>query len=113
MSIFADLQAGVTTRSVEESEAIAAALVRHLPVKATLGLHGPLGVGKTTFVRGVARALGWAQDVTSPTYNLFTLYRAPTRRLIHMDAYRLESAEAMDALMLEDFLEPPYLLAIE
>jgi len=113
MSILHTLKAGIQTHSPEETEAVAAQLVPTLDGEAVLALHGDLGAGKTTFVRGLARACGWEGDVTSPTYNIFSLYRAPQRLIVHMDAYRLESAAAMDALMLEDFLAPPYVLAIE
>lgn len=75
-------------------------------------LHGELGSGKTTFVQGMARALGITQPVTSPTYNLYHVYQAKAQ-LIHLDAYRLESPESADALCLEDCLIEPWYMAIE
>ncbi len=114
MNILAQLETGVITESPEETQALAAALVPCLPPEVTLALHGNLGVGKTTWVQGLARALGITQPLTSPTFTLFNLYRAPDgRTLLHMDAYRLETAAAMDALMVEDFMRPPYCLVIE
>jgi len=50
--------------------------------------------------------------VTSPTFSIYTLYRGD-RTLVHLDAYRLESAQEIDDLLLEDFLTTPYCLAIE
>jgi tRNA threonylcarbamoyladenosine biosynthesis protein TsaE len=113
MSIFAKLRAGVTTSSAEESHALAEEFARTLPPDTTLALHGDLGVGKTTFVQGLARGLGVHDPVTSPTFNIFTLYKGNARTLVHMDAYRLENDRQIDALMLEDFLVSPWVLAVE
>jgi tRNA threonylcarbamoyladenosine biosynthesis protein TsaE len=111
-SIFAELQAGVVTGSAEESRALAAALARALPPDSALALHGDLGVGKTTFVQGLADGLGIREPVTSPTFNIFTLHRGPVN-LLHLDAYRLESARQASDLLLEDFLISPWFLAVE
>lgn len=111
-TLMARLLAGTTTTSAEETRALAAALGRQLPADTTLALHGNLGVGKTTFVQGLAVGLGIREPVTSPTFNVFTLHRG-ARTLVHLDAYRLESAAQIDALMLEDFLTSPYCLAVE
>lgn len=113
MSIFAKLRAGVTTSSAEESHTLAEEFARSLPPDTTLALHGDLGVGKTTFVQGLARGLGVTDPVTSPTFNIFTLYKGSARTLVHMDAYRLENDRQIDALMLEDFLVSPWILAVE
>ncbi|MBW8782850.1 MAG: tRNA (adenosine(37)-N6)-threonylcarbamoyltransferase complex ATPase subunit type 1 TsaE [Verrucomicrobia bacterium] len=112
MSIFAKLRVGVTTASAEETHALARELAAALPVDTTLALHGDLGVGKTTFVQGLARGFGIEAPVTSPTFNIFTLYRG-TRTLVHLDAYRLENDHQIDALMLDDFLTSPWCLAVE
>ena len=114
MSIFAKLREGVSTASAEETQALGFELASALPAEVTLALHGDLGVGKTTFVQGLARGLGIRVAVTSPTFTIFNLYRGEkTTALIHLDAYRLESARQIDSLMLEDFLIPPYCLAVE
>ena len=113
MSIFAKLRAGVVTTSAAESQAFANELAQALPPDTTLALHGNLGVGKTTFVQGLARGFGVTDPVTSPTFNIFTLYRNPARTLIHLDAYRLENDHQIDSLMLEDFLVSPWCLAVE
>ena len=108
--------AGVATASAEETRQIAAELAAALPPDVTLALHGDLGVGKTTFVQGLARGLGVTEPVTSPTFNLCRFYRGAgpgARNLGHLDAYRLDSPAQVDALLLEDFLQPPYCLAVE
>lgn len=111
-NIYAKLRAGATTASAAESQSLAADLAAALPPDATLALHGNLGVGKTTFVQGLARAFGITEPVTSPTFTIFTVHRG-TRNLIHLDAYRLDRAAQLDSLMLEDFLTTPYCLAVE
>ncbi len=112
MSVFDRLRIGVITSSAEESRALAAEFAAALPPDTTLALHGNLGVGKTTFVQGLARGLGIRDAVTSPTFNIFTLHRGPTN-LLHLDAYRLESAQQVEDLLLADFLESPWCLAVE
>ena len=111
-SIYAKLRAGVTTASAAESQLLAAEFAAALPPDATLALHGDLGVGKTTFVQGLARAFGVTEPVTSPTFTIFTVHHG-TRNLVHLDAYRLDRAAQLDSLMLEDFLTTPYCLAVE
>lgn len=107
-----DLVSGIYTENAEATEAIGEQLAQNLPNDCVLALHGDLGVGKTTLVRGIARAWQIAEAVTSPTYNLYTIYQG-TRQLIHLDAYRLDSPNALDALMIEDFLRPPWCLVVE
>ena len=110
--ILEQLRKGQITESAEETEALGRALAAQLPPNHVLALHGDLGAGKTTFVRGLARAWGIAEAITSPTFNLYSLYKGK-RNLLHLDAYRLESSADLDALMLEDFLQPPWCLAVE
>lgn len=112
MDILDTLRRGATTSSAEETRELATALARALPPDSTLALHGNLGVGKTTFVQGLAHGLGIAEPVTSPTFNIFTLHRGPIR-LLHLDAYRLESARQVEDLLLADFLISPWCLAVE
>lgn len=113
MSIFAELQSGVTAHSADETRGVARRLAAELPAGSTVALHGDLGVGKTTFVQGLAQGLGIQDSVTSPTFNIFTLHRGSGRTLVHLDAYRLENARQVEDLMLEDFLVPPCWFAVE
>lgn len=112
MNISAKLRDGITTASAAETQALAAAFAAELPPDTTLALHGNLGVGKTTFVQGLARGFGITDTVTSPTFNIYTVHRGPVT-LLHLDAYRLESPKEIDDLLLEDFLVTPWCLAVE
>jgi tRNA threonylcarbamoyladenosine biosynthesis protein TsaE len=98
------LIAGICSRSAVETEALAARIGAILPVDTVLALHGDL--------RGLARAWGIQEAVTSPTFNLYTIYKGD-RQLIHLDAYRLDSGTDLDALMIEDFLQTPWCFAVE
>jgi tRNA threonylcarbamoyladenosine biosynthesis protein TsaE len=75
--------------SAEETEGIAAALAHELHPGDVVTVAGELGSGKTTFVRGAARALGIAGPVTSPTYTIGHRY-AGIPNVSHLDLYRFE-----------------------
>lgn len=79
------------TSSVEETQACAAALAGVLDAGAVVTLDGDLGAGKTHFTQGLAAALGVAQAVTSPTFNLVVEYTDGRLPLYHFDLYRLDS----------------------
>lgn len=111
-SICDRLRAGVITGSADETRALAAGFAASLPPDTTLALHGNLGVGKTTFVQGLAQGLGIQDSVTSPTFNILTLHRGRTN-LLHLDAYRLETAQQVEDLLLADFMISPWCMAVE
>lgn len=112
MTIFERLRNGLVTHSAAATQALAAEFAAALPPDSTLALHGDLGVGKTTFVQGLAAGLGIHEPVTSPTFNIFTLHRGRTN-LLHLDAYRLESSQQVEDLLLADFMITPWCLAVE
>lgn len=83
-------------------------------------LSGELGAGKTSFVQGVARALGITDSVTSPTFVLEKVYELLEKnstgftRLVHIDAYRLEGSGALAPLGFADLMrEPKNLVMLE
>ncbi len=71
--------------------AFAATLATELIPPCSIALHGPLGAGKTTFVRGVLRTLGVSGAIKSPTYALVETYDTPLGPLHHFDAYRIQN----------------------
>lgn len=113
MNISARLRAGITTESADATRALAAEFAGTLTPDTTLALHGDMGVGKTTFVQGLAHGLGVHEHVTSPTFAIYSVYRGAGRTLVHLDAYRLENERQIEALLLEEFLVSPWVLAVE
>ena len=92
----------VTTHSELETEEAGREFARSLAVGAVVLLSGPLGAGKTAFVRGMARGLGCNPgDVSSPTFTILHEYRGPHVLLFHADLYRL-SVREVDELGLDD-----------
>lgn len=102
----------LVSSSPEDTGRLAGELLREWGTGAVIALHGELGSGKTTFVQGLARALGIERPVTSPTFTLINEYRG-TRRLVHVDLYRISgSAEAL-AIGLDNYLGGDFVTAIE
>lgn len=90
--------------SIEETEALAARLAGLLRSGDVVALHGDLGAGKTSFVRGILRALGHQGEVPSPTFSLVQQYETGSLEIWHFDFYRLESGEEVRELGIEDAL---------
>lgn len=89
--------------SVEETHAFARHFLKELHGGDVIALSGELGAGKTTFVQGLARALGIREQITSPTFVLMKVYQLPKvmndiTQLCHIDAYRLGSADELAAI---------------
>lgn len=97
----------VVTRSVTETEALAARLAQASHSGWVIGLHGDLGAGKTAFVRGFARGLGYPGRVHSPTFALLNEYPGGRWPLHHLDLYRLNSAADVFGAGLEEYLLRP------
>ena len=102
-----------TTQSPAETEAVGAALGKILPPGTILAYRGDLGAGKTAFTRGLARGLGYAEPVTSPTYTIVNEYLGGRLPLFHFDMYRLGSSDDLWDIGWEDYLERGGVCAVE
>jgi len=78
-----------------------------------IGLIGDLGAGKTQLVRGIARGVGYAGRVLSPTFALVNVYEGGRFDIFHVDLYRLESREQVAAAGLTEYFEPAGIAVIE
>jgi tRNA threonylcarbamoyladenosine biosynthesis protein TsaE len=93
------------TQSPSETEAAGAELAGRLTPGDVVLVSGELGSGKTTFVRGACRALGFEGPVTSPTFTIGQLL-GDAAQIAHLDLYRLGSLAGEDPALLEDYLTP-------
>ena len=91
------------TRSEEDTLRFAAALSGMLAAGDTVLLHGDLGVGKSVFARGIARALGVSGAMPSPTFTLLIPYQG-REKLYHFDLYRLNDPDEFYAAGLDEFI---------
>jgi tRNA threonylcarbamoyladenosine biosynthesis protein TsaE len=108
----------VILRSIEtsdpiETEALGAEIAAELHEGDVVLVSGELGSGKTTLVRGAARALGVADPVTSPTFSIGHRYRARNVTVSHLDLYRLGRLDREDPALLEDYLGPGRIAFVE
>jgi tRNA threonylcarbamoyladenosine biosynthesis protein TsaE len=94
----------VETADPSETEALGAELAEQLQAGDVVLVCGELGSGKTTLVRGAARALGVTDAVTSPTFSIGHRYRGARVTVSHLDLYRLAGLEQEDPALLEDYL---------
>jgi tRNA threonylcarbamoyladenosine biosynthesis protein TsaE len=95
----------VDTADPAETEAFGAELAEDLKDGDVVLVRGELGAGKTTLVRGAARALGVSDPVTSPSFSVGHRYRAGERLTVsHLDLYRLAGLEHEDPDLLADYL---------
>ena len=76
-------------------------------------LSGEMGSGKTTFVRGAARALGVEGPVTSPTFTIGRRYEDGRVPVAHVDLHRLVSLEDEDPALLADYLNADHVAFVE
>lgn len=105
----------LTTRSPEETIALGRDLAGSLSPPKLVVLHGDLGAGKTTLVKGIAEGFSAASqdDVTSPTFTLIHEYRGPTATLYHIDLYRVDTQRELETLGVDDLMTDDSVLLIE
>lgn len=100
------------TESAAETERLGEELARELAPGDVVLVSGELGAGKTTLIRGAARALGVTEPVTSPTFTIGNRYRGRVP-VSHLDLYRLEDMGTEDPALLADYLGPDSIAFVE
>lgn len=102
----------VTKNEAETEDVAATWAAARFPVRQTgaVVLDGPLGAGKTAWVRGFSRGWGCTTEVSSPTFALVQEYHGGPLPVYHLDFYRLRSAEEVWALGFEDLLATGWVL---
>lgn len=94
----------VITNSAAETRALGERLAGKLKPGDVVLLEGALGAGKSELARGVAKGLGVRETVTSPSFTILNVYESGTIPLYHFDWYRLESAEELYELGMDEYL---------
>jgi tRNA threonylcarbamoyladenosine biosynthesis protein TsaE len=94
----------VETSDPAETESLGAELAARLGEGDVVLVRGELGAGKTTLVRGAARALGVAVPVTSPSFSIGHRYRGENVTVSHLDLYRLAGLDGEDPGLLDDYV---------
>ena len=101
------------SHSEAETEAFGERLAAALSPGAVVAYRGGLGMGKTAFTRGLARGLGVADRVTSPTFTIVNEYEGGRLPLFHFDLYRMDSPEELFDIGWEDYLARGGVCAVE
>lgn len=94
----------IQTNSAEETRTLGEKLSRRLQAGDVVVLEGDLGAGKSELARGIARGLGVKETVTSPSFTILNVYESGRVPLYHFDWYRLESAEELYELGMDEYL---------
>ena len=103
----------LTLPSVDETEALGAALSAALPADSSgmlILLQGELGSGKSTLVRAMLGSMGHAGSVPSPTYTLVEPYEVSGKTIYHIDLYRVSDSEELTYLGWDDLRDGLILL---
>ncbi|MCX5642794.1 MAG: tRNA (adenosine(37)-N6)-threonylcarbamoyltransferase complex ATPase subunit type 1 TsaE [Candidatus Omnitrophica bacterium] len=102
------------TKSPEETKAVASLFAEKLKGGEIIALTGPLGAGKTVFVKGLARGLGVSEKkVRSPSFVILIEHYHGRLPLFHFDFYRFEKGAEIDTTPFEDCLKAKGVIVIE
>jgi len=99
--------------SVSRTEQVAAEFARDLGPGSVVALVGPLGSGKTQFVKGIVREIGAPASVTSPTFTLIHEYIGGRLPIYHFDFFRLEDRRSAERLGLDEYFFGDGICAVE
>jgi tRNA threonylcarbamoyladenosine biosynthesis protein TsaE len=99
----------IVCATAEELVALGAVFALEVKAGDIVALWGDLGVGKTTFVKGIGEGLGIGKAITSPTFNIMAQYEGK-KNLVHIDAYRLDGREILNVL---DYVSHPWIIVVE
>ena len=101
------------TNSAEETKNLAAKIANELSGGEVIAMKGDLGAGKTCFVSGLADALGFVGEVTSPTFAIINEYLGGRLAVYHFDMYRVTSWEDLYSTGYFEYLDAGGVVAVE
>ena len=100
------------TYEIEDIDAVALQVLKALTTK-TILLNGSMGVGKTTFVKAMVKALGSTDDVSSPTFSIVNDYVLPDDVMYHFDMYRIKDEDEALQFGIEEYLSSNHWIVME
>jgi len=100
------------TYALNDVDNVAEKLIKVVDSKIIL-LQGKMGVGKTTLVKSIAKALGSKEDVSSPTFSIVNEYEISEGLLYHFDLYRIKDIEEAYSFGIEDYLYTENWIVVE
>lgn len=107
------LQGDLFLATEADTEKVALSLAKRIKAPAVIYLEGALGAGKTTFVRGMLRGLGYTGRVKSPTFTLVETYAFDDCHVAHFDLYRLKDPYELELMGFRDYLSEDTICLIE
>ena len=97
----------------EATEAFGRELAARLEPGDLVLLHGDLGAGKTTLVRGILAGLGHSGSVKSPTYTLLEPYQLTSRTVLHFDFYRIGDSRELEFIGIDELMDTDAIKLVE
>ena len=97
---------------LNEAEQVAQELIKNVKSK-TLLFYGDMGVGKTTLISALVKALGSHDDVNSPTFSIVNEYELNNDKIYHFDLYRIKDLDEAYNFGIEDYLDSGHWVFIE
>ncbi|GAA4969531.1 tRNA (adenosine(37)-N6)-threonylcarbamoyltransferase complex ATPase subunit type 1 TsaE [Algibacter aquimarinus] len=91
------------TYELNDVNSIANQVINNLTSK-TIFLYGDMGVGKTTLIKAIVKALGSDDEVSSPTFSIVNQYELGDDKIYHFDLYRVKSLDEAYNFGIEDYL---------
>jgi len=98
--------------SLNELHSVAKQLIKSLESK-TILLYGDMGIGKTTLIKELVKALGSTDEVSSPTYSIVNEYELVNDKIYHFDLYRIKNIDEAYNFGIEDYLDSNHWIIIE
>ena len=89
-------------KNISETISFGKDFAKDLKPRSIIILKGPIGAGKTSFVKGIGIGLSIKESITSPTFALSHHYQSGSMYLIHMDLYRIEDSFSAKELFIEE-----------
>jgi tRNA threonylcarbamoyladenosine biosynthesis protein TsaE len=93
----------IESHSAEETFALGVRMAKEAKPGEVITISGELGVGKTVLTQGIAKGLGIAEAVSSPTFTIVQVYEEGRLPLYHFDVYRIGDLDEMDEIGYEDY----------